>query len=143
MKNNINDPGPRISEADLANAENALGFSLPKELRKLYIENNGGRPERYVYIDEKTETSVSEILQIADLDGSSAVDSYRHIVIEKSLAPTWLFPFAVDSGGDYFMVDIRCERGSVFFMDSSSGTIDIRDTGQDLGSFIDSLSGEE
>jgi hypothetical protein len=143
MKNTINDPGEGVSEADLVEAEGALGFKLPTPLRSLYLICNGGRPSRYIYMDDQTETSVSEILQIAHADGAGALDSYRIIVVERKLAPMWMFPFAVDSGGDYFLIDVRSDDGLVSFMDSSSGQVEIRNTNLGLESFLDSLQAEE
>lgn len=42
------------------------------------------------------------------------MDTYQSLAIRKRSFPTYLFPFAVDGGGNLFLADCRTDRGAVY-----------------------------
>jgi cell wall assembly regulator SMI1 len=110
-----------LSTAEVSAIETALGLQFPKPLRDHYLRWNGGSPEPYVYEDERVDTVVSEALPLKSERGTgTAVQTYRSLVIEKSLTPPTYFPFAVDGAGDYFFVDCSSEGAQVYFYASDN-----------------------
>ena len=93
--------------------ERRAGLRFPSGLRRLFREANGGRPEPYVYRDENNDTDISECLALREGRGS-AWWTYELMVLSQKLVPRHFFPFAVDSGGDTFLVDCSSAQGMVF-----------------------------
>ncbi len=101
------------SDEQIDGLEHRLGFHFPSDLRRLFREANGGRPEPYIYRDGDNDTDVSECLAIGPGKGS-ALWTYELLVLSKQLVPKYFFPFAVDSGGDCFFVDCSPDRSGVY-----------------------------
>jgi hypothetical protein len=64
----------------------------------------GGQPARAGTGTDSATPGISECLVLSGRDGS-AVWTYDLFVISKKIIPAHLFPFAVDDGGDCFLVD--------------------------------------
>jgi hypothetical protein len=104
-----------LTTRDIAEVENDLDIRFPDALRIHYLKVNGGDPAPYVYEDERVDTVVSACLPLKSERGQrTAVDTYRHLVLELELVPKTFFPFAVDGGGDYFYVDCSSREGDVY-----------------------------
>jgi hypothetical protein len=101
------------SDEQIAAVERRVGLSFPLALRRIFREANGGRPYPYVYRDDNNDTDVSECLAIREGQGS-ALWTYELLVLSKHLVPAQYFPFAVDSGGDCFLVDCSPGAGGVW-----------------------------
>jgi hypothetical protein len=101
------------SNEQIDDLEHRLGLQFPADLRRLFREANGGRPEPYVYRDDNHDTDVSECLALRPGRGS-ALWTYELLVLSKQLVPRHFFPFAVDSGGDCFFVDCSVARSGVY-----------------------------
>ena len=136
-----------LSEDEVLGLEKSLGVEFPAPLRTLFVENNGGEPEPYVYQDDTVFTVVSETLPlISSTDRHTAIEVYNDLVIDRKLVKTSFFPFAVDAGGDYFFVDLDSSEAYVYFFksdsfpDSSKGLVDLH---LDLESFWLELQPEE
>ncbi|AEG00905.1 SMI1/KNR4 family protein [Methylomonas methanica] len=111
----------RVLESDVTAIETELRIRFPEPLRKLFVENNGGEPEPYVYQDDSLSTVVSETLPlISDSGRGTAVDTYNNLVVKKRLVGSNFFPFAVDAGGDYFFVDCSSDNADVYFFRSDT-----------------------
>jgi hypothetical protein len=46
--------------------------------------------------------------------GLSAIDAYRNLALGKEAIPAYLFPFAIDGGGNLLLVDCRTDEGWVY-----------------------------
>ena len=101
------------SNEQIDDVERRIGFSFPGALRRVFREANGGRPYPYIYRDDNNDTDVSECLAIREGKGS-ALWTYELLVRTKHLVPEQYFPFAVDSGGDCFLVDCSPKAGGVW-----------------------------
>jgi cell wall assembly regulator SMI1 len=113
---------PSINAQDIANAEKTLGIAFPSSVRSLYLSTNGGIPEPYVFENDKVDTVVTEFLPLKSSCKGTALKSYERLVLDKKLVPQQFFPFAIDGGGDYFLVDCSTSNGAVFFYKSDSAS---------------------
>lgn len=114
-------PACPLTAEDVAQHEANLGFRLPESLRRFYLATNGGTPDRYVYEDANLDTSVSKFLPLhSDAPVGHAVATYRYLTEEKCLVAPQFFPFAVDGGGDYFLVDTARTDAPVYFYNSDT-----------------------
>ena len=97
--------GP-ASDEQIDELEKKVGLRFPGALRRLFREVNGARPAPCIYRDNNNDTDVSECLAIREGKGS-ALWTYELLVLSKRLVPSQFFPFAVDSGGDFFLWTAR------------------------------------
>jgi hypothetical protein len=108
-----NSGAPLTNEA-LSSAEAEIGLRFPSGLREHYLRSNGGVPDSYIFRRGGVTVAISECLPL-QVDGRvSAMDAYRSLVLKKKILPQYLFPFAVDGGGNLFLVDCRSDEGSVY-----------------------------
>src|SRR6185437_5815420 len=134
-----------VSIAEIENVEAELDLRFPNSLKKLFLENNGGRPIPYVLHTQNHWTTVSDTLPLrSSKSRGTAVHCYKILVLERKLVPRELFPFAVDSGGDCFFVDCTPDQESVYLYkaDSAFGE-NLADLHMSLGEFWNSLVDEE
>ncbi len=114
-KNRFVSVGKKISENQIAMIEADLGITLPEELRNHYLKFNGGRPQKCYYTNVIDTFVVDQFIPIKYGDFTFE-DVYRQHVIEDKIIPSYLIPFAIDPGGDYFCISVRAEdKGKVFF----------------------------
>jgi hypothetical protein len=138
------EPGPPLTESDLAEFEKKLGLQLPPPVRALYLKTNGGYPSPYIF-DEPIYTSISGFIPFdrdEDGDGLNAVRSYTHLVVNQKLVPRHFFPFAYEGGGDYFFVDTTTPNGAVYFYSYDSRPR-LRNLKMDFDTFWASLTEDE
>ena len=133
-----------LLEEDVQRVEAEIELSFPPSLRCHFLTNNGGEPEPYVFENGvlQISTVVSETLPLLTAnERGTAVAAYQNQIIGKALAPRTFFPFAVDGGGDYFLVN--CDSGAVYFMKSDRyPDIELVDLHLDLEGFWESLQDE-
>ena len=97
---------PPCSENDINNAEKAVGYLLPKELRKLLLEMNG---DKYLLL------SVEEIVKQAKLN-REIQEEYKDEEFAKEL-DKFIF-FATNGCGDYYCYhanDSKCISENAYF----------------------------
>jgi hypothetical protein len=98
----------------LLSAEAEIGLRFPPGLREHYLRSNGGVPAPYIFRRGGIVVAVSECLPLVADGGGSAMDTYRDLALKRNVLPKYLFPFAVDGGGNLFLVDCRSDDGSVY-----------------------------
>lgn len=110
-----------LTSDEIESVEAELGIVFPNSLRDLFLKNNGGEPEPYVFQDELLHAVVNETLPlISDTGRETAVETYQDLVLQKGIAKRQFFPFAIDAGGDYFFVDCSDSNAPVFFYKSDT-----------------------
>ena len=103
-----------VSTTEIDQIETEMGLKLPESVRSCYLAANGGVPSPYVFTNDDVDTVVSELLPLKATKTGTAVQSYKRLVVALKLVPTSMFPFAIDGGGDYFLVDCRTVKGRVY-----------------------------
>jgi hypothetical protein len=107
-----------IGPDDIASAERGLGFTLPPALVALCLHSNGGAPDRSWLIDEErgTEQQVDWFLPVKPAgspDKRGLVGTYLRMT-EEGLLPASSLPFAINAGGNFFLLDRN--TGRIWFM---------------------------
>lgn len=109
-----------ITQNDLDDIEKRLGFKFPAELRELYLQFNGGRPERDKFVGKVGTFIVNAFLPVkysnSHLD--TIETSFQDLNIHKQLLPNFLVPFAIDPFGNYYCFSTQeQDTGAIYFVD--------------------------
>lgn len=112
------DVGPKLTEADIREAEREIGLTFPRALVEHYTSVNGGIPEETFFDNGKVEASISHFLPIGDAgsDDGSLESTYRRMVDQGAIDPG-LVPFAVDWGSNFFCFDAA---GRIYYCTTDS-----------------------
>jgi hypothetical protein len=106
-----------LTVADLNEVERALGIKLPEDLRRLYLQTNGGRPIDSYFVIKGTEYIFNDFFPIKYGKGSTLEECYQSLA-EDRIIPRHLVPFANDPGGNLYCFSTASEKfGSVWFWD--------------------------
>lgn len=113
----IDNPGPRITEPELASLEASVGLRLPGSYRQFLLDKNGGTPGSVcVDVPGFQETDVQVLFGIRRDIESSCID-WNIDTLKERLDPR-LLPIACDSGGNVFCLSLRpADEGSVIYCD--------------------------
>ncbi len=105
----------RLTEHDIAQLEQRLGLTIPQDLRKFYLDANGGAIQPDSFEKDGEFYTVQYILPIVGpKDGLEA--SYATLLEDGILSPD-LIPFADDPNGDYFVYSVSSDTfGEVQFL---------------------------
>lgn len=107
--------GPPLTNEELSSVEAELKLRFPRGLRDQYLQVNGGYPEPSLFRRGEVDVEVTEFLPLErDGRGLSAVGVYRLMALQRKLLPLYFFPFAIDGGGNLFLVDCRFDAGPVY-----------------------------
>ena len=105
---------PTVEE--IREIETKLSLSLPTSLKEVYLNLKVNDFEQSYFTFDGSDYEVAELLPLkAERYEYTAMSSYRNLVLSKGLRPNAFFPFAVDSGGDYYFVDCSRPDGTVSF----------------------------
>jgi SMI1-KNR4 cell-wall len=105
---------PPLRPSELEDFERTCGLTLPQEFRDLYLQYNGGQPERDRFTDSNGTCVVHEFLPIKYGPPRLTLEATLQRV--KSLLPDNLVPFAVDPGGAFFCFSTRAgDYGQIYF----------------------------
>ena len=97
MTNKIHSSYPKIRNEDVKRAEELLGFKLPENMRKFYLECNGGEPERKIYISDGYEYMLNYFIPLILPDSPhDTVIATRKLI--EDVSPSWFIPIADDGG---------------------------------------------
>jgi cell wall assembly regulator SMI1 len=115
----IENPGPTLTESQLAELEEELGCELPQSYRSFLLTSNGGVPTpETIDVAEfpSSPTDVQVLFGIGRSVESSRINWNRDTLAGR-LTPD-LLPIASDSGGNVFCLSLReTDRGAVLYCD--------------------------
>ncbi|MEQ6357069.1 SMI1/KNR4 family protein [Lysinibacillus sp. M3] len=103
----------QLTISDLNEVETKLGFNLPEQLKKHYLQYNGGVPVKSCYYaqDIDLETEIATFSSIKYKKSSSLLEENYLDFINRGVLPEKYLPFGNDWGGNLFCMDL--ENGSV------------------------------
>jgi len=137
-----------LTEEELTEVEQYLKFSLPPDVRRFYLRQNGGRPMPHLFPMGGELYGVSRFLPIKYPNPPNylTVDStYRDLTTKPATSrfPKYLVPIAIDGGGDHYCFSARVEDfGAIlcfawdYYDDPERSTIWLS---KSLDAFLDSL----
>src|SRR5262245_38417657 len=104
----MTDCGPLLSEIEVQDLENEIGFKLPKEYRRFLLAHNGGRPKPRAFPIHNFPYDSFGLVQVffgvrGEIESSTLEWNWD---IHQERIPTNLFPFACDDGGDLICLSI-------------------------------------
>ena len=115
MINKINDPWGKIDSCDLREVEKELNVELPDSIKKFYLANNGGEPERYIFIEDECEYMLNIIypLIVKNDEYVSVVKVYKNT---RAILPDWFIPMGDDGGDGLYGFSMKeNERGAIYY----------------------------
>ncbi len=113
--NNVIGSKGRTSINQIEEIEKKYHFSFPDDMRKHYVEYNGGRLEKSLWVDKQgREYIFNYFIPIESNDGIN-LDKMLKLLDDES-KPSWLIPFADDPGGNLFCFSVKKgEEGAIYF----------------------------
>jgi hypothetical protein len=110
-----------LVENDLLAVEQALGIKLPEDLKQHYLQYNGGKPEKVLWVYPNGEYDDIEVRDFMPIRYAEKFGDDPDFTAEGTANEGWtqdtlprnLFPIALDWGGNYFCVNH--ENGGVYY----------------------------
>jgi len=101
--------GKKLTISDIKSVETSIGCKLPEDLVRHYMIYNGGQPNKNIFLDDdESEYEVNTFLRMKYKAGPLDVifeDTVEVIKNNKQLLPESFFPFARDSGGNFYCIN--------------------------------------
>lgn len=114
-----------------AEIEKVRGIIIPDELKELIKEGNAATPDKYNFMVGSTERVLGAILSFnKNEEDTDTVFTALEVIEDKNL-----FPFAIDSFGNYICMDLSTEE--VVFWNHETG--DVSSTEKHLMDLLKSL----
>ena len=115
----------KADQSDLDEFESRYLFSLPEEYKDFLKNQNGGRLNGlYVFAEEYVVHAFLGINNKQDhFDLTQEYDELAKMLPKKFL------PFALDSGGNYYLINLRSKNYTIYFWDHNLQTEGTRSTG--------------
>ncbi|MDM1352128.1 SMI1/KNR4 family protein [Myroides marinus] len=133
----------KISTEEMIDFSNHFEKSIPLKFKELYLEYNGGIPnKKYIYdYNNENYLEIKVFLSIKYKNGSNPIiEEYISFLNKNSFNN--LLPFALDWGGNIFAIDLITERVCLLLLDLSSKII-VNTITDNFSDFIDELEVEE
>lgn len=114
---NIENSGASLTNAQIDSAERKMGVPLPSVLRDALVDANGGTPKEPLFVVDDMFYVVAEFLPLdagSGLEVGSIVDYYLDLVLQRRLWPRNYLPFAIDPGGNFYLIDCSADPADVF-----------------------------
>jgi len=108
----------QLSESDLDEVECRFGFRFPPDFRRLYLQSNGGRPDRDRFVDANGSCIVDAFLPIkyARPPLNLFEKSIEWLKLDQRLVPDHLVQFAVDPFGNLFCFSTKADEfGAIYW----------------------------
>jgi hypothetical protein len=108
-----------ISAKELAEFEAGLNTIMPDAFRDLYLQGNGGKPRLNKFSKNGEEFFIHQFLSIKYGAKDTLIeDAFADFQLNERL-PKGVLPFAIDEGGDYFLIRIAKDGfGNILFFQS-------------------------
>lgn len=133
MKIKIRESFGTASVSQIADLERGLNASLPESYKAFLSEHNGGipTPDKFKTRDGKYETGIRLFFGIT----SGTYGLQGNLILLKARLPEGSLAIAIDSGGNFILLDIN--TGSISFFDHELETTSL--VSDDFASFIANL----
>jgi cell wall assembly regulator SMI1 len=139
----ISDKGPKLSDLDVYKLEGDFGETLPDDFKAFLMANNGGTPRPdCIYIKglSGSPTDVQEFFGIGtDIESS---DIYWNLdLIRQSCPNKKLLPIAVDSGGNFFLLDYTSSNGlQISYLEIDDGMGELYNVASSFSEFLSKIT---
>lgn len=137
-----------LVQADIVSVEETIGYNLPVDFKKQYLNSNGGiASKNYFYVEaDEGCVEISFFIPIkypSERLGNMEIITTWNNLVAKGLIKNYL-PFAVDWGGNYFALDLISGNIVLLLMDMGELTDStIKYLANDFLHFVDNLEEDD
>lgn len=110
----LSDCSASLTKEDIKNFEVELNVKIPVSMKKFYLKFNGGMPSPYCYQPQDEDMDWVEIKAFFPIkERTNAFETIEVIakdIWSRNLMPCNLLPFAMDSGGNYYALNLKNKK---------------------------------
>lgn len=110
-----------LTKEDIAAFEKELDVQLPGSMKNFYLKYNGGMPEPYLFLPQNEEMDFVEIKAFFPIkqctDAFETIEVIAREAWNDNFLPRNLLPFAMDSGGNYYALNLKNKKIYYFVTD--------------------------
>ena len=109
----LSDCSVTLTEEDIKDFETELNVKIPASMKKFYLKFNGGMPSPYCFQPQDEDMDWVEIHAFFPIKERTKLETIEVIakdVWSRNLMPCNLLPFAMDSGGNYYTLNLKNKK---------------------------------
>lgn len=110
----LSDCSVTLTKEDIKDFETELNVKIPTSMKKFYLKFNGGMPSPYCYQPQNEDMDWVEINAFFPIkertDAFETIEVIAKDIWSKNLMPRNLLPFAMDSGGNYYTLNLKNKK---------------------------------
>lgn len=110
----LSDCSVQLTKEDIKDFEVALNVKIPASMKKYYLKFNGGMPSPYCFQPQDEDLDWVEIKAFFPIkkrtDAFETIEAIAKDIWSKNLMPCNLLPFAMDSGGNYYALNLKNKK---------------------------------
>ncbi len=103
-----------LTKDDIKDFEMELNIKIPAAMKNFYLKFNGGMPSPYCFQPQDEELDWVEINAFFPIkirtDAFETIETIAKDVWSRELVPHNLLPFAMDSGGNYYALNLKNKK---------------------------------
>lgn len=109
----LSDCSVTLTKEDIKDFETELNVKIPASMKKFYLKFNGGMPSPYCFQPQDEDMDWVEIHAFFPIKERTKLETIEVIakdVWSRNLMPCNLLPFAMDSGGNYYTLNLKNKK---------------------------------
>lgn len=122
--------GPALSEKEVQEFENGIGYKLPKAYRNFLLENNGGKPDKDFFYVPGWQYKQSLITEFESIfSNGNGFGLLQILDVKSDIFPKGFIPIGSDPGGNLILMSLNTDiYGKIFFWDHEDAPDDQLET---------------
>lgn len=117
----LSDCSAPLTKEDIKSFETELNVKIPASMRNFYLKFNGGMPSPYCFQPQDEDLDWVEINAFFPIkehtDAFETIEAIAKDVWSRNLIPSNLLPFAMDSGGNYYALNLKNKKIYYYYTD--------------------------
>lgn len=117
----LSDCSASLTKEDIKSFEIELNVKIPASMRNFYLNFNGGMPSPYCFQPQDEDLDWVEIHTFFPIkertDAFETIEVIAKDVWSRNLIPSNLLPFAMDSGGNYYALNLKNKKIYYYYTD--------------------------
>ncbi|WP_336616968.1 SMI1/KNR4 family protein [Bacteroides acidifaciens] len=110
----LSDCSVQLTKEDIKDFEVELNVKIPASMKNYYLKFNGGMPSPYCFQPQDEDLDWVEIKAFFPIkkrtDAFEKIEAIAKDIWSKNLMPCNLLPFAMDSGGNYYALNLKNKK---------------------------------
>ena len=117
----LSDCSAPLTKEDIKNFEVELNVKIPAGMKNFYLKFNGGMPSPYCFQPQDDDWYWVEINAFFPIkertDAFETIEVIAKDMWSRNLMPSNLLPFAMDSGGNYYALNLKNKKIYYYLID--------------------------